>query len=181
MRLRPSILAAAAAAFGLIVGGTVVAVAVDPTPNPVNACVSKSTGAVRVVASTGQCKSSETKLVWNQSGPSGAPGEPGADGVSGYEVITTEQHETALSFFGGAAARCPEGKHVTGGGAIATTDTGGSGLGGVQDGYKVLNSSPFSDVVDGQNIGWRATFDINNPLNDPFVLRVYAICATVTP
>ena len=67
------------------------------------------------------------------------------------------------------ASRSPTAKKVLGGGAIAVTASGG-----VQDGYRVVNSSPDGDS------GWRARFDISNPLNVDFVLKVSAICANVT-
>ena len=75
------------------------------------------------------------------------------------------QAETASGFFGGVSASCPAGKKVLGGGAIATTSTGG-----VENGFVVLNDSPSADT------GWIATFDISNPLGDAYVLKVTAIC-----
>ena len=48
----------------------------------IEACVSKTTGAVRVVASAAQCHKSETFLAWNASGPAGPPGPAGPAGPS---------------------------------------------------------------------------------------------------
>jgi hypothetical protein len=58
-----------------------------------HACVSRQTGAVRLVASFGECKKAhaknskiipgERKVSWSQTGPAGAPGVPGAAGAAG--------------------------------------------------------------------------------------------------
>jgi len=165
LRVRTTLIAAAAAALGLTIGGAVVAIAA-PSTTTLTACVAKSTGNMRLQTAATPCKSSETPVSWNQAGQAG---QDGADGVSGYETVVKEQPEDALGFFGSVSATCPTGKKVTGGGAIAVTADGG-----VQDGYQVINSSPTADST-----GWRATFNIGNPLNDSFVLKVYAICATV--
>jgi len=56
----------------------------------INACITKSTGQVRIVATTGQCKSNEAPLSWNvagPAGPAGPAGEPGPAGlVAGYQA-----------------------------------------------------------------------------------------------
>lgn len=42
----------------------------------ITSCVNKTTGALRIVSSTGSCFSSEVKLSWNQQGPPGPAGPP---------------------------------------------------------------------------------------------------------
>lgn len=52
------------------------------TSSLINACVSKSTAAVRIVPS-GLCKSTENLVTWSQSGPEGPKGEKGDTGAKG--------------------------------------------------------------------------------------------------
>ena len=47
------------------------------------ACVTKSTGQIRIVASGNPCESNEYPLSWGTSGPPGPPGPPGATGPAG--------------------------------------------------------------------------------------------------
>jgi hypothetical protein len=134
------------------------------TSTVIHGCVKNNGGSIRIVATAASCdRKSESPLDWNSAGPAGSPG------ISGYEIVVKEQAESALGFFGSVSVSCPTGKKVLGGGALAVTADGG-----VQDGYQVLNSSPLADS------GWRATFNIDNPLNDDFVLKVYATCANVS-
>jgi hypothetical protein len=48
----------------------------------IHACVAKD-GTMRIVAATVTCKSQETALDWNITGPQGLPGQDGAPGASG--------------------------------------------------------------------------------------------------
>jgi hypothetical protein len=52
------------------------------------ACVSKSTGAVRIVSKTTVCKSTENKIMWNEIGPVGPKGATGATGPAGPKGAT---------------------------------------------------------------------------------------------
>src|SRR5207253_11437690 len=98
------VLGVLALAAGLVVVGTVVAVATIPDAGGViHGCYARS-GALRVIDSaTTACTSKETALSWNQTGPQGlagpagpagppgpqgAPGPAGPPGVSGYEVVS---------------------------------------------------------------------------------------------
>ena len=47
----------------------------------INACVNKSTGAMRYI-SKGSCKKTESSLKWNQTGPQGIPGAQGSSGTA---------------------------------------------------------------------------------------------------
>src|SRR5690242_540552 len=57
-----------------------------PSSKTIKACVSKTTGAVRLAR---RCKKGEKKVVWNvrgnagKAGANGAPGDPGQTGVKG--------------------------------------------------------------------------------------------------
>jgi hypothetical protein len=56
----------------------------------INACVNKSTGALRIVNSINSCKRAEKPLSWNQTGPQGiksAQGPAGAQGTQGLQGI----------------------------------------------------------------------------------------------
>jgi len=67
---------------GLAAGG--IAYASIPGPDGViHSCYLKSGGALRVIDSTGKCKSTETSLNWNQKGATGAKGATGPSGASG--------------------------------------------------------------------------------------------------
>ena len=77
------------AALVLGIGGTI-AYAQIPSPNGVfTACVVKSTGAIRMIdtARTTHCRSTETKVYWNQRGIPGTPGDDGKDGTNGKDAF----------------------------------------------------------------------------------------------
>src|SRR3954447_21208305 len=81
-RLRKSLGTLMAAAV-LLVGLTVTVGAAEPT---INACVNKSTKAVRISQNfhgQSDCKSSESFKKWNVTGPAGAAGAAGAPGATG--------------------------------------------------------------------------------------------------
>ena len=54
----------------------------------IDACVSKKTGAVRVVGSPANCHKSETFISWNESGAPGPQGPPGPPGPAGPTVFS---------------------------------------------------------------------------------------------
>ncbi len=51
--------------------------------NVIYACITKSTGQIRIVSTTGQCKSNETSISWNITGPQGTQGPVGPQGPEG--------------------------------------------------------------------------------------------------
>lgn len=73
--------AAAAFALGLAVATLGVASAIPDGNGVFHACVSKSSGTVRIVETA--CKSSETAASWNATGPQGATGAQGPAGPQG--------------------------------------------------------------------------------------------------
>jgi hypothetical protein len=75
----------AAFVFGAVLAtaGTAVAVTIS-APDPINACVSKKGGELRILDPGKTCNSrSENPLSWNVQGPQGLPGAPGAPGPQG--------------------------------------------------------------------------------------------------
>jgi Collagen triple helix repeat (20 copies) len=82
---RPAVLAAAVAT--LAAGGAAVATIQDED-GVIDACVSKKSKRLRLIepgrsGPRGRCRSSETRLSWNQRGPAGAAGPSGVAGPAG--------------------------------------------------------------------------------------------------
>ena len=76
----------------------------------IHACITKSSGQLRVVSTTGQCKSNEAPLTWSVEGPvgpTGPQGPPGADGQPG--LVSAHQAEAS-----GAPSGTPLGSFVSG-------------------------------------------------------------------
>lgn len=72
---------AGAVSAAAVIGGVSWAVG---TNDPLFACVTTKTGAIRMVSATTKCDSrTETKLTWNVQGPTGAQGLPGPEGPAG--------------------------------------------------------------------------------------------------
>ena len=71
--------AALGGAFGL--GAYINAHGGDTTR--VHACVATRDGAIRIIAATAACKTTETPLDWSITGPAGPAGAPGAQGPQG--------------------------------------------------------------------------------------------------
>lgn len=172
MRLpRPPVLAASAAVLGLTIGGALVAVAsAATTPDPINACITKTSGAVRIVASSDQCKKGEAPLSWNLQGQPGAPGTNGTNGVSGYEIVVKDTSFTG-GVFAGVGVDCPAGKSVLGGGVSAVDEDG------KDQATSALTIDASNAKADGS--GWFAGIETRSGFN--VTVRVRAQCATVTP
>ena len=51
--------------------------------NTIYACITKSTGQIRIVSVPGQCKANEASISWNVKGPPGEPGPAGGPGPQG--------------------------------------------------------------------------------------------------
>jgi hypothetical protein len=49
----------------------------------VDGCYHKTTGQMRIVSDSGQCKKVEQLISWNKQGPQGPQGEPGPPGTQG--------------------------------------------------------------------------------------------------
>ncbi len=113
--------------------------------------------------------------IQGERGPQGLPGSDGAQGppgppgsISGLEV-SFKQSANAAEGVGvaSAAAQCPDGKHVLGGGYVVQSSVGGLGA-------KVMANSPSS--TGGPASAWLVT--ANNPEKvGGWFLVAYAICA----
>jgi hypothetical protein len=160
----PRALVILASAVVLVVGGAVAYAAIPNANGVYTACITKSTGAVRIIdpSNGATCKSSEMLRTWNQQG------QPGTDGVAGYEIVTNVK-SPGVGFLG-ESAFCPQGKHVLGGGAVPVDDNGNATHVNV---FNMLDSAPGSDGT-YWNVTW--TLTSNSFANN---VRVYAICADV--
>jgi len=177
-----------------LVGGGI-AYAAIPSNGVITGCYLKSGGTLRVIdAATIKCKSTETQLQWNQTGPIGPPGTNGTNGtdgtdgtngtngtagtngtngVSGYQLVT-EDHPfgTGVSFsFGSVDVSCPNGKVALGGGGEFINAQG-----------QVIHTSQSSidassPTADGT--GWTVSYTANVDLSfGVAVVRAYVTCAT---
>lgn len=68
----------------LLAGGAVWA---NQEPAPIHACVTQRSGAMRIVSSADDCKSTETALDWNRVGPAGPQGAAGPIGPVGPQGV----------------------------------------------------------------------------------------------
>jgi hypothetical protein len=119
---------------GVLLGvGSGVAIATIPNGDVINACYSKSGGALRVIdLSVTNCKGGETSLSWDtsgQPGPQGPQGPAGPAGPAGPTGTTGPQ--------GPAGQQGPQGPQGTQG---PQGPAGPSGL----DGYEVVTASASS-------------------------------------
>lgn len=133
----------------------------------------KSDGGIYMIPPTGNCKTGETQLSWNQQGPMGNVGPPGAtgatgatgpqgpSGVSGYHVVSA-------SGSCGGPGQCS---------ISATCPTGESVLGG---GYNIPYSVWTGEVIgdDGSNGVWTVT--IYSTYSSNISWSVNAVCAVTS-
>ena len=85
--------AAVVVVLALVAGGIAYAT-IPGSGGTIHTCYKKSSGALRVIDdSVTNCKSNETALSWNQTGPSGADGAPGLPGPT--EGVAAESSATA--------------------------------------------------------------------------------------
>ena len=100
-------LGTAVIAAALIVGGVAYATIPDGG-GVIHSCYARSGGSLRVIdAGVTNCKSGETSLNWNQTGPAGAAGPAGAKGDTGAAGPAGPQESRAI-----AAIRAPPGPPV---------------------------------------------------------------------
>lgn len=76
-------LAGVAVVGAALVGGTVSQAVTAPATSTLTACVTKNTGAMRLVTGAGTCRGAERAVTWNIQGAQGVPGTPGAVGPPG--------------------------------------------------------------------------------------------------
>jgi hypothetical protein len=173
-RVRWAALGAIAAA--LVMGG--IAYASIPGPDGVIHGCFGNNGALRVIDSAASCKSNETSLSWNQTGPTGSRGPTGARGPTGptaslhafsfatidCSVSVCHAGTTVLT----ATATCPSGKTLLGGGGEASNE---STL--FLDPNFILESS-----VPGPGAGsWQVSaIFATTQTSDVWIVKAYAIC-----
>jgi Collagen triple helix repeat (20 copies) len=132
-RFRWSIWLAGAAAAALAAGAVPAIAAVTASPVTYYACVTKSTGVMKVVSASAKCGSGQYKISWNMQGPAGQRGATGPRGAAGPTGAT-----------GPAGPRGPAGP------------TGPTGPAGVVSGYVATPHSgdiiPIPNNVNGKEI-----------------------------
>ena len=86
---------ASALVVGLVIAGGAWA-AIPDGSGTIQACYSKSTGALRVAERAADCRAGETPLTWSQAGPTGPTGPAGAPGPAGpaNPTLVAERHVT---------------------------------------------------------------------------------------
>jgi hypothetical protein len=115
-RARPMI-AFAAVAAALAAGGIAYAQIPDPS-GVIHGCYAKSGGALRVIDnSVTNCKSTETSLNWNQTGPAGPAGPAGPQGPQGEPGPPATSNWAILNADGTIRASSGVDPSGTGGGA----------------------------------------------------------------
>jgi hypothetical protein len=186
---RKGIVAVLTVAFAL--GAVLVAYA--NTGGMIRTCVYSSTGHLRVIGASEECKENETLLEWNMMGPAGAKGDPGpmgprgpvgpagpagpagvagkdgAPGVSGYQVVTqtTPSNNVRVKWL---LLWCPEGKRpLSGGGTVAASSFAN---------VSMRTNAPA--MMAGEWRGWEVgAFYIPPTVNGDWSLTAYVVCANV--
>ena len=86
-RRRQWIVGLAAASIALTAGAIPAVAAATSTPVVYYACVTNTTGAIKVVSATATCSTSQHKISWDSQGPPGPPGPPGV--TTGYASLNS--------------------------------------------------------------------------------------------
>lgn len=76
-RLSRGMVALVSLAACLVLGAVVTAAVFAQSDKTINGCKNKKSGALRIISSSGSCKSTETAISWNKTGPPGPQGEQG--------------------------------------------------------------------------------------------------------
>ena len=106
----------------------------------IDACAAKKTGALREVASLSSCKKSDTKLSWNEQGPTGPAGPSGAAGPTGATG--------AAGPTGATGPTGPTGATGAAGPTGATGATGPTGPPGSANAWSLTGNSGTTSGVD---------------------------------
>ena len=202
MRFLPSqrvrLVALAAVATALMAGGIAYA-SIPDSSGAIHSCYTKSGGALRVIDSAvTNCKSTETSLNWNQTGPPGPPGANGNNGTNGtngkdgatgptgpsgptgpagmsVQQVTGNTATLGANSNISSQATCPTGTNVIGGGYTHTSFGTGT------------NVSPFAIVENGPAApgktnmqAWIVTAGVisNDTVNPTFTFTAVAYCAS---
>ena len=128
-RRRPSWIVGLAATAGVLTAGAVPAVALTTSaPVVYHACVTNTTGAIKIVSASATCATGQHKISWNNLGPAGPAGQNGAAGPQGPQGATGQQGQQGPQ--GATGPQGPQG---------ATGAEGPQGPPGVTTGYSSLN------------------------------------------
>ena len=102
-----------------------------PLSSTVSACVSSTTGAVRIVSSTVNCVTGETGTTWAVVGPVGTPGAIGPQGATGLTGATGPSGpQGATGLTGATGSTGPQGATGLTGATGSTGPQGATGLTG---------------------------------------------------
>src|SRR4051812_14804658 len=79
----------------LLLAGGIAAAAIPDANGVITGCYDTKlkTGNLRIIDSSKQCLTGETRITWNQRGPAGAAGAPGAPGKQGEQGQQGQQGE----------------------------------------------------------------------------------------
>jgi hypothetical protein len=130
---------------GITVGSSVGVIAASST-NSVTVCVKKKSRVMRY-AENGECASTETKVLLNQTGAKGDTGAPGADGVDATVAITQQSVCDGSDADSIANEICKVGMTGPGGGIIFFVD--------YDDQYTSL------DYLEAAPMGWGNGINVN--------------------
>lgn len=160
----------------------------------IHACVSNSSGEIKIVGANTNCPSNYRALDWNiqgpagqqgpigpvgpvgpegpmgpqglqgEQGPQGLQGLPGPAGISGLEIVTANSGTQNTDIIY-VTAECPVGKKVLGGGF----STAGNNL------ITVAENGPYYET------GWLVHLAQNDLTARLWSVQAFAICANVAP
>jgi len=89
---RRTLVTGAACLAVLIAGGSVALATIPSSGGAITGCYAKRDGSLRVIdAPSASCKSTETALTWNQTGPQGPQGATGPQGPQGDQGVQGSQ------------------------------------------------------------------------------------------
>ena len=187
MRKVPTLAKVGAAAAVAVAGlASVTWAAIGDGDGTVHSCYANANGSLRVVDAGQACRSAESALTWNRTGPTGAmgatgyagatgpagptgpagatgdAGPTGEPGIAGVEVVRRETARNTATYKT-ITARCPAGKTLIGGGA----------------GLWYLTTGPYPHLISSFQYdgGWYAEAD--GPPDHTWSIEAQAVCATV--
>lgn len=163
----------------MVLGGAAFA-AIPDGDGVFHACVDR-VGNVRLVEGGAECRSNETAVTWNHTGPQGPSGETGPQGPAGpVNLVTRTSAPVTVPPEGpivrDALVSCLPGERATGGGGL------NSGPAPAFYNTVLLSSFPTVDgapAAGGQTAnGWFVRARHNGESDDNMELTAYVICAS---
>ena len=166
-RMRGGTLVALAAGLAVLVAGGGVALATIPDSGGViSGCYAKRDGGLRVIdAPSALCKSSETALTWNKTGPQGSKGDSGPQGPKGDQGAQGPQGlKGNTGPAGPAGPQGPQGPITSPGYTGTWSDTANADWGGLASATAVCPEG--QKAVSGGFNQYNADVLINRPETD---------------